>query len=455
MIIPGPSDPFGVAATYAEVCTDQGRPLKRWRGDWYVHEDVRWRLIDESDVRADMVRWLFHEETKTRNREGVLVDWKPTREGQVRDALSMLADVCNRPSAMDPTQGVFLADCWLDARMVPKDYSPTVWNTSVTTYRWEIKAACPNTLTWLNDILSEEDVELLRQWCGYLVSGRTDLQKMLVMLGPPRSGKGTLLWLMEELLGPGSTASVAQLGELTKTFGLEPMVGAKLAVMPDVRWASKDAADAVPELLSITGCDSRDVNRKNRKVWRGRLGVRFVAASNDTPSLADASGALAGRMLTITMGKSFLGREDSGLRDTLRAEMPGVLQWAMGGLRDLAAAGRFVEPAASEAAREEVRQAGNPTYLFIEDVCILGPYGWVKLDRLYAAYVAWCSSCGYRALPSHVLSRQLQNTFRGRIQAERRRRPEDGLRERIMLGLTLRADPQYADEPLSADEKPG
>lgn len=451
MIIPGPSDPFGVADVYAELRREEEQPLKRWRGDWYVHDGVRWRVTDDEDVRAELVRWLTGEDVQTRNREGVPVAWKPSRDGQVRDVLSMLGDVCNRPASMDPTAGVFLMDVWLDQRMVPKDYTPAVWNTSVTTYRWDVRAECPKTLLWLGSILSTEDVELLRQWCGYLVSGRTDLQKMLVMIGPPRSGKGTLLWMMEELLGPGSTASVAALSELTKTFGLEPFIGARLVVMPDVRWAAKDAAEAVPELLSITGCDSRDVNRKNRKVWRGRLDVRFVAASNDTPSLADASGALAGRMLTITMGKSFLGSEDPGLRDMIRAEMSGVLQWALGGLRVLNAAGRFVEPESSVNAREEVRQAGNPTYLFIEDECLVGPYGTVQLDRLYVAYTAWCQRCGYKALSMHVLSRQLQNTVRGKIRSERRRRAS-GARERVVLGLTLRFDPQYSDQPLEPAE---
>jgi putative DNA primase/helicase len=448
MIIPGPSDPFGVADTYAELRAREDRPLRRWRGDWYTHDEVRWRLIDEEDVRAELVRWLTGEDVQTRTAEGALKPWKPARDSQIKDVLSMLADICNRPSAMEPTAGVFLSDVWLDARMVPKDYSPAVWNTSVTTYRWDLRAGCPRTLAWLQDILSPEDVELLRQWVGYLVSGRTDLQKMMIILGPPRSGKGTMLWMMEELLGPGSTASVAHLAELTATFGLEPMIGAKLAVMPDVRWSSKDAAEAVPVLLSITGCDSKDVNRKNRKVWRGRLAVRFTAASNDTPSLADASGALANRMVTITTQKSFLGKEDPGLRDVIRGEMPGILQWALGGLKKLTEAGRFVESASSEEAKEEMRQAGNPTYLFIEDACIVGAYGWVKLERLYLAYTTWCAQCGYRALPMHVMSRQLHNTVRGQIVNERRRRPEDGVRERIIRGLTLRAEPMYADQPL-------
>lgn len=454
MIIPGPGDPFGSADAYAETCARSGRPLRRWRGDWYVHEGTRWALLDTDDVRADLVEWLMAPEQRVEIK-GALVPWKPTRDGHIKDALAALGDICHRSSKSDQTPGMFLSNLWLDADMKPTDYSPLVWNTSVASYRWEVKAQCPNFLAWLADIFSVGDVDLFRQWLGYLISGRTDLQKMLVIIGPRRSGKGTLLWLMEELLGPGSTASIADLAAMSKTFGLEPLVGARLAVMPDVRWNTKDASDAVPHILSITGTDSRDVDRKNRGVWRGRLGVRFVACSNDTPSLADASGALAGRMLMMSMDKSFYGREDPELQSRLRVELPGILQWALGGLRELQHVGRFTEPESSQEAREEVRQAGNPTYLFLEDECKIGPYGWITLDTLYAAYDTWCRRYGHRPLAAHTFSRQLQNTFRGRIKSDRQRRSSDGERERILRGVTLISKPLYSDQALYEPGEPG
>lgn len=437
-----------MAATYAEVRERDGRHLRRWRGDWYTYAGVRWQLAEEEDVRADLVTWLTDETTQTRGREGDLMPWTPSRDTDIVNVIRMLGDIVHRPSGADTPRGTFLSNCWIDENLVPQDYSHRVFNTSAAKYEWNIKATCPNTLKWLSNILSKEDIELLRQWLGYLVSGRTDLQKMLVLIGPSRSGKGTLLWLMEELLGPGSTASYAALSKLSETFGLQPLIGARLAVMPDVRWAGKDASEAVPELLSIIGCDSRDVNRKNMKVWRGRLDARFVAASNDTPSLADASGALAGRMLTITMGKSFLGKEDPNLIHVIRKELPGILQWALGGLRTLTEVGRFVEPASSVAAREEVRQSSNPVYLFVDEVCTLGAYGKVDLDNLYRSYEMWCQKSGQSRLPNSILVRQIRNTFRGKVESVRHRDPITGVRHRTILGLTLVRQPEYADSPL-------
>lgn len=453
IIIPPPSDPYGVAAWYAEHLEMSERPIRRWRGAWYVYGGVRWVLTEEDDVRAALVEWLTGDDVRTESARHGIVPWRPGKATDIDSVLKMLGDVAHRSSAATVPRGIFLSNCWVDERQVPRDYSPEVFNLSAAKYAWEIKAQCPNTLAWLNSVLPVESVELLRQWIGYLMSKRTDLQKMLVIIGPPRSGKGTLLWLMEELLGPGATASVARFDLLTGTFGLQPLLDTALTVMPDVRWSTKDAADAVPVLLSISGEDIQDVNRKNMKVWRGRLDTRFVIASNDTPALTDASGALAGRMLMIEMDQSFLGKEDPGLKDRIRAELPGILQWALMGLKELTEVGRFVEPEASMAAREEVRQTSNPVYLFVEDACTLGPFGAVLLDDLYREYDAWCQKNGYGRLPSTILVRQLKNTFRGKVTSVRRRQPAvgqtgPGPQKRVVLGLTLQRQPAYADQPL-------
>lgn len=448
IIVPGPRQPFDVAATYAEVQAMRERPVRRWRGDWYVYSSVRWVLTDQEDVRTDLVRWLTGDDVRARTNSGEIIPWRPRNDGDIVSVLRMLGDVVHRPSAADIPRGIFLSNCWIDERREVRDYSPDVFNTSAANYDWNVKAECPNTLAWLSDILSAEDVELLRQWIGYLMSKRTDLQKMMVIIGPPRSGKGTLLWLMEELLGPGSTASVARFDLLSATFGRQPLIGTSMTVMPDVRWSTKDAADAVPILLSISGEDIQDVDRKNAKAWRGRLDTRFVIASNDTPALADASGALAGRMLLIEMDQSFLGKEDPHLKDRIRTELPGVLQWALAGLRRLDTAGRFVEPLASVAAREEVRQTSNPVYLFVEDACLLGPFAMVLLDDLYRAYDFWCQKNGYTKLPSSILVRQLKNTFRGKVTSIRRRQTPGGPLKRTVLGMALAAEPAYAEQPL-------
>ena len=55
----------------------------------------------------------------------------------------------------------------------------------------------PKPQQWLNflNALWPQDadaINLLAEWCGYVISGRTDLHKIMLMIGPTRGGKGVI-----------------------------------------------------------------------------------------------------------------------------------------------------------------------------------------------------------------------------------------------------------------------
>jgi putative DNA primase/helicase len=74
------------------------------------------------------------------------------------------------------------------------------------------------------------------------------------------------------------------------------------------------------------------IDRKFRDPWSGKLPTRFVILTNELPKFRDSSGPIANRMLILQMVKSFLGEEDRTLDERLRAELPGILLWALDGL---------------------------------------------------------------------------------------------------------------------------
>src|SRR5262249_58088652 len=110
-----------------------------------------------------------------------------------------------------------------------------------------------------------------------------------------------------------ASTTFAALGE---SFGLEALLGKRVAMIPDGRLSGRtDLAAVVERLLSISGEDLQSVNRKNRPRITTRLGVRFVLASNEVPRLPDASGALASRFYILRLPNSWFGKEDQTLRD--------------------------------------------------------------------------------------------------------------------------------------------
>ena len=85
----------------------------------------------------------------------------------------------------------------------------------------------PEPVEWLKFLASlwPDDVEAigtLQEIFGYFVSGRTDLQKIFLLLGPKRCGKGTILFMLKELLGHENVTSPT-LTSLKGEFGLQPL----------------------------------------------------------------------------------------------------------------------------------------------------------------------------------------------------------------------------------------
>ena len=88
------------------------------------------------------------------------------------------------------------------------------------------------------------DIDVLGEWFGYVISGRTDLHKILLMVGPTRGGKGAIARVLTAMVGRKNFAGPT-LNSLSGEFGLAPLIGKPLAVISDARFAGKDASVVV------------------------------------------------------------------------------------------------------------------------------------------------------------------------------------------------------------------
>src|SRR5690606_1597640 len=152
-------------------------------------------------------------------------------------------------------------------------------------------------------------------------SGRTDLHKIMLIVGQTRSGKGTIGRVLTALVGKRNMAGPT-LASFGSNFGLAPLLGKPLAIVSDARLRKGSNTHLVVErLLTISGEDTIDVDRKYRDPWTGRLPTRLLILSNELPDFKDASGAIAHRFIVLTTGQSFLGRENPRLTRELLEEL--------------------------------------------------------------------------------------------------------------------------------------
>jgi putative DNA primase/helicase len=254
-----------------------------------------------------------------------------------------------------------------------------------------------------------EKIRLIQEFFGYCLVTDMNQQKLLLIIGPPRAGKGIIAHILTACVGVGNTVTTT-LSHLTDSFGLEPLVGKTLAIISDARFSnSRDSAVANERLLSIVGGDRISVNRKYQSMIVLQPTVRFVIISNELPHLHDSSGALASRFLLLHLQKSYLGRENPLLLKQLQAEVPKVVTWAMTGLHRLRKRGRFCEPASSSDIRTEAENLSSPISQFVKEECAVGPHESCLLANLYSRFTIWSERQGFRyTVPQATFARDLR-----------------------------------------------
>jgi putative DNA primase/helicase len=295
-------------------------------------------------------------------------------------------------------------------------------------------------------------IDALQELFGYVIGGDTRQQKIFLLVGPRRGGKGVIGRVLTGILGRHNVAAPT-LASLSTNFGLAPLIGKPLALISDARLSAKaDAKVVVERLLSISGEDSLTIDRKYREPWTGRLPSRFVICTNELPQLADASGALSSRFVLLMLSESFLGREDPGLTDALLAEAPSILKWSLDGLDRLTRRGHLAMPEAGNAAVRQLEDLAAPVAAFVRERCTVRPDVSVEVEVLWVAWKEWCANQGRGHGIKAVFGRDLHAAF----PAVRKTRPRDGAEreycyEGISVATTL--DNCY-DHPDHQDQNP-
>lgn len=397
VVMPAPNEPLAVARALAarRPQTDGILHETWWRGDFYQHTGAHWQITKPAVLRRQLYIDTEHAVYDAGEDRG-MVSWKPdaSKINSVLDAMATV--VLQRDEREEPVPVVACTNGVVDpATGALYPHHPGRFNLASLPFPYDPYAVAPTWTTFLEQVLPSDPgaQAFLQEWCGYLVSGRTDQQKIANLYGKKRSGKGTIGRVLRALIGEDATASPS-LAFLARNFGGASLIGSTSALLTDVNWAIRDITEAVELIKKISGEDGVDLDRKGLPVWKGKLGVRFTIVGNDVPKFPDPSGALLGRMIHLHFRQSFYGREDIALTQRLMAELPGILNWSLAGLARLSAQGRFTVPESSISAAGEIRRATGTVAAFLDDRAIEADAGTVPampldLNDVYAAYRQW------------------------------------------------------------------
>ena len=194
--------------------------------------------------------------------------------------------------------------------------TPALFTTNTLEFDLDTQANPPEAwLSFLNQLWPSDQasISLLQEWFGHCLIADTSLQKMLLLVGPRRSGKGTLARILTRLVGRGNVVGPTT-SSLAGPFGLQPLIGKSLAIVSDARFAGEHSGVVVERLLCISGEDTLTIDRKFLGAITIKLPTRFMFLTNELPRFTDAGPALAGRFLILELTRSFLATKIRPLR---------------------------------------------------------------------------------------------------------------------------------------------
>lgn len=448
--------------------SEEGYHLVHYADEFYIYVGTHYEVIEEATIRSKVYGFL--DKCKKAGKQGALVPFNPSPasvSGAI-DAIKSIVHLANHPNTKPPIWLEGYASCkpqasklvslhnglfhLEDSIMLP--HSLGFFTQNSLPFEYNPTAQCPIWMGFLQSVWpdDQESIDCLQEMFGYILSGDTRQQKFFNIIGPRRSGKGTINKVLVSLLGQHNTVA-PELGELCDTFGLQPWLGKLLASFTDARAPERNRSAVVSQLLRIVGGDTITVNRKNKDAWNGYLPTRLVMYSNEVLQLTENSNALTGRMVVLKMTRSFFNKEDTDLAHKLEAELGGIFNWAMEGLkRRIARGGHFIQPATGKEYLDLMAELGNPMGIFAEDALEFEAGAVANKEDVFACWKHWA----LKKSMSPGTEQAFKRRFLAATQEQFVRSDRvfiDGERQQVYLGVRINKKAQaYLDTIVTFEE---
>lgn len=390
-----------------------------WRDEWWKWKEGRYRKIEPSELKAKV--WSsIRSEFERCWRESRGKDDRPIRKVNrtlVSNVVGAMESMCSIPTSVP-------MPCWLPDRSQPHYLTlkngildieglfegrddclmelSHDWFSSVRLdYEFDAAADCPLWTRFIETSMEgdADRMKVLQEWAGYVLASKTNLQNFLAMEGEGGNGKSVYAAGLTAMIGPDNVSSVP-LEKFGGQFDLATTIGKALNICGDVGEIDK-AAEA--ELKQFTGGGLMQFDRKRIEPLTIQPTAKMMMSWNNRPRFHDRSYGLWRRMVLVPFNYKPTGKDrilgmDSHDWWIENGQAPGILLWAIEGLRRLREQKGFTQSKMMLDALADYRVSANPALEFLEEF-VEEPEectGKISKMRLYDMYQHFCQKTGHR-----------------------------------------------------------
>lgn len=279
-------------------------------------------------------------------------------------------------------------------------------------YAFEPDAECPR---FLNELIypavSAEDADLLQRWAGLALFGYNLPQRFLILEGTPNGGKGTLVRIIQALVGIENTYQLRTecLHERFETYRYR---GKTLLIGPDVPgdFLMRKGASMLKVLVGGDPISAEGKGLNGDFAMFGTFNIVVTCNSRLRVRLEGDAGAWRRRLLVVSYEKPPPEKRILDFdRMLLREEGSGILRWAMAGFvklqSEFAESGDFALNDPQRRRVDSLLAESDSLRLFVTEQFERHEYGDVTAAEFQQAYAEYCADRGWNSLPITVVER--------------------------------------------------
>ena len=270
---------------------------------------------------------------------------------------------------------------------------------------------CERWYQFLDEIFPDEPdkIDLLQQFFGYCLMTDCRFEKMLFMIGSGGNGKGTVLTMLNEIVGSENTSSLTMRDLSDPKFSLYFLQNKLVNVSTET--SHRDPV-ATEHLKTIVSGEWLTAERKHGHKFQFKPYVKMILSMQETPVIPDRSYGLERRLLILRFNQRFTDEtKDPDLKQKLLPERDGVFTWALLGLEKLLKNNGFSESGAVQNDKQAFMMSLHPLLQFVDEKCVLGRTLEIEVNDLHRIYCKWCEEGQYRKLARNRFTEQILMNF--------------------------------------------
>jgi putative DNA primase/helicase len=250
--------------------------------------------------------------------------------------------------------------------------------------------------SWLDDRVTPDTALLTWELIAYSVMSGNPFQKAAILIGNGGTGKGTVIRLIERIVGAHNVAHVTP-AQMTERFAPADLFGKLLNTVGDLDTKYLPETGAFKR---VTGGDTISAERKNRDMFSFTPWAFPIFGANAIASSADATEGFFRRWLPIRFDRAIDRTREFDEAAELHVETDQIFSRAVRLLPDMVERNDFTQTIERAQVEAEFREQSNvvATWLADDEHIVIREPGTpcsTRKTHAYTVYAAWCSTAGH------------------------------------------------------------